>query len=135
MKNKILIPAAILLTLSVFSAYRYYNKGHRNVQREKAIVLSAKELFEAFESDEPSANAMYLDKVIEVNGVISEISSNQEKNTIVILDADNAMGGVACTLENTDGKTFEKKSHISIKGICTGYLTDVVITHGIVVNP
>lgn len=134
MKNKILIPAAILLVLSVFSAYRYYNKGHRNVQSEEAIVISAGELFKAFESDETRANAKYLDKAIEVSGTISEISSNQERNTVVILDADNVMGGVACTLENAGINTLEKGKEISIKGICTGYLTDVVITNGMLVK-
>jgi hypothetical protein len=110
-----------------------YNKPHRDPQSEESIKISATELFRSYETDEAAANALYLDKALEVSGKISEVTTNQELIPIVVLEVGNPMFGVRCTME---GPTVQAKpgDTVKIKGICTGYLSDVVIIKSTVVE-
>jgi hypothetical protein len=124
----------VLLILSVIWIVLWiYNKPHRDPQSEESIKISATELFRSYETDEAAANALYLDKALEVSGKISEVTTNQELIPIVVLEAGNPMFGVRCTME---GPTVHAKpgDTVTIKGICTGYLSDVVIIKSTVVE-
>lgn len=127
MNKKIIIPLVLLLVIGSFALYRYYNKPHRNVDDESAIEIAADQLFHDYETNETEANAKYLDKAVQVAGVVREVSSNQEGKTIVILETGNAFGGIACTMEEKSGD-LRAGVKITVKGICKGYLTDVIIT-------
>ena len=62
----------IIVALGAYGLYEY-NKGPRKLNNEKADALvSAVDLFQSFESDEQSANALYLDKIIEVIMIIKK---------------------------------------------------------------
>ena len=102
-----------------------YNKPHRDPASEASIKISATELFISYETDEVAANALYLDKVLEVSGRISEVTTNQELIAIVALQTENPMFGIRCTIEGT--VNAKPGDSVTIKGICTGYLYDVVI--------
>lgn len=130
MKKVSIIVVALLCTIAI-AGYKLYNKSHRAVEEEEAIVLTAVDLFAAYETNEEDANKKYLDKVIEVKGMVSEILLNQDGKTVIILSTSNPMFGINCTLENTSDN-IQTGSTLFIKGICTGYLSDVVITHGII---
>lgn len=121
----------IILILAVFLvAYKEFNKAHRSVSGETGIAVDAISLFKAFELNEREANERYLNKIITVSGKISEVSRNQDGKVIILLDADNPMFGVNCTLEQP-AEHLEKGQMIKVKGICTGYLSDVVVVDGI----
>jgi hypothetical protein len=126
MKKVLLVVVVVLLTVAFF-AYRYYNKPHRSLEDEAGIAVDASSLFQAFESNETEANALYLDKVIMVNGKVSSLSINQEGKQVVILETADPMFGVSCTLEEPL-VDIEIGTTIAIKGFCKGYLSDVVLT-------
>jgi hypothetical protein len=126
----ILIAIVLIVMAGILIGYVLYNKPHRSVADEDAIRVEAVELFKAFESDETLANTKYLNKAVEVSGVVAEVSTNMEGKTVVILQTDDPMFGVSCTL--ADIQQVTAKSTVTIKGICTGYLSDVVIVQGIV---
>ncbi|MEQ1587819.1 MAG: hypothetical protein ABL895_18175 [Cyclobacteriaceae bacterium] len=131
--KKILI--GILLALGVTSGviYLMYNKPHRNPATETPIKVSATELFKSFESNETEANQLYLDKVLEVTGKITEVSSNQNGMPVLALETENIVFGVRCTMENGELITQVGET-VTVKGICTGYLSDVIITNAIRVD-
>ena len=83
--KKILIGAGLILLVSALVAYKVYHKPHRQIEDERAIVLTATELFNEFENHELEAYAKYLDKVMQVTGEISEVRKNQEGKTIFLL--------------------------------------------------
>ena len=122
---------AVLILSGMLIGYMLYNKPQRSVKNEEAIEVTAAQLFQEFEGNETSANIKYLNKAVLATGTISEISSNQEGKTVLILETDNPMFGVSCTLEESPQELI-KGSSVSVKGICTGYLSDVVITRGII---
>ena len=107
------------------AGYKMYNKPHRSAASETAVALTAMRLASEYEKDEAIANKKYLDKAVQVSGTVSEVSFNQQnKPVIVLLGAD--MSGVQCTLQENAGN-IKKGDSVTIKGFCTGYLTDVIL--------
>jgi hypothetical protein len=127
----ILIIIALIILAGILIGYTLYNKPQRSVESEKAIAISAIQLFKEFEENETDANTKYLNKAVLVSGVISEINSNQEGKTVLILETENPMFGVSCTLED-QAQGLSTGASVTVKGICTGYLSDVVVTRGII---
>lgn len=126
MRRKIAVGVLIVLVSGAFVAYRLYNKPHRDPSREVGIKVEAIKLFADFQTDEAQANNMYLGKTLEVNGVVTEIAENQEQSLILVLESGDPIFGVRCTLTASDYRP-EVGESVTVKGICTGYLSDVVI--------
>lgn len=131
--KKILIGIILVGGVASVIIYRMYNKPHRDPSTESSVQISATELFRSFENNETVANGLYLDKVIEVSGKIAEVSTNQEQFPVIVLETENPMFAVRCTMENptTPAKVGDA---VTLKGICTGYLSDVIIVKGILVE-
>ena len=132
-KRTLFLIAAVGIVVMIFVAYRMYTKPHRSMKREKGIEVSAVQLFDAFAQNEASANATYLDKVLEVTGKVSEIGINLDKKPIIMLETNDMFFGIRCTMADSL-LAIEPGSTVTIKGICTGYLSDVVLTSGIIVE-
>ncbi len=132
MKNILL---AILLLGVIGGGIGYYmsNKTLDKIATLKTeISINSANLLRAFEEDENNANKRYLDKVVEVTGVVSKIKTVDNKMSIY-LDAENDLSRVICQLESANLK-IRKNDKITVKGICTGYLMDVVIVRAEVVE-
>lgn len=129
--RKILLIAGVLVFGLVVLAYFIYNKPHKNMERASAdIELSATELFTAFETDESTANEKYLDKVLAVTGEVRSVQTNEEGTVTVTLSAGSDMFGVICELDTLSERpktNFQPGETITLKGICTGMLMDVVL--------
>lgn len=129
-----IIGALVVFALGSVVAYRLYNKPHRSVEDESAYTrISASALFSAFDRNEAEANMKYLDEVIVVDGTVSEIFSNQEGEPVILLKTGDPLFGISCTM---DGGIANVKPgmRVKVKGICTGYLSDVVLTGGLLVD-
>jgi hypothetical protein len=116
----------LLLCLAGWGIYKVY-KPHSNVAGEEAAAeLSARNLYNEFQSAENTANKKWVGKVIEVSGTISSVS-DAGNYLSVNLEA-TADGGVNCSILkkdlNPDDK-FNKGDSVTIKGKCTGFLMDV----------
>ena len=136
-KNKIIISILIIGIIGVFVAYKMYNKPHVNVTNTKSdITLTADKIINDFSSDENTANKTYLEKIIEVSGTISELKVEKEKG-IITLKTNDDFGSVLCHLseEATKNiKAFKEGQTITVKGICTGYLMDVILVKCEIIN-
>lgn len=128
MDVKKLILAAIALVAAV-AVYFYINKPHRSVLDEEALRISADSLFQAFASNEADANARYLNKVILVSGKVKSVETNTDGKTVIVLETGDMMFGVNCTLAEPTNPPVGQE--ILLRGICTGYLADVIITQAI----
>jgi len=133
MKKSIVIIVLILGLSAIWFIYRMYNKPHRDPLSETSIQISASDLYLNYESNETEANELYLDKVVEIKGRIAEITTNQELVPIVVLETDNPIFGVRCTMENPMVNA-QVGDTVTIKGICTGYLSDVIITKSVFIE-
>ncbi|WP_158841827.1 OB-fold protein [Polaribacter sp. L3A8] len=136
-KNKIIISILIIVISVVFAVYKVYNKPHVNVADTKSeITLTADKIINDFSLDETKANGLYLDKIIKVYGKIDKLNLVKEKGIITLKTKDD-FGSVLCHLSEKGTKKMsllKEGQSISIKGICTGYLLDVILVNGEVTN-
>ena len=119
-----------LLAIIAFILYKVYNKPHINVANSKEDVsVSAKKVIEDFSSDETLANSVYLDKIVSIKGELSEIKLVKDKTVLILTDED-VFGTVQAELSEESAKKIKNYAigkTIIIKGICTGYLMDVIL--------
>ena len=134
-KNKIIIAIALIAAIA-FSIYYYvfvYSSQHRRqVQSETGIVITSDSLVAKYQADEKLANSLYLNKAVVVTGVILSIDKNQEGKTTLVLGRSDSFSNVSVTMISTAPITQKVGESITIKGLCTGALSDVVITDGVV---
>jgi len=91
--------------------------------------LESKQLFTEFDQNENAANQKYLGKVVLVHGRVADKAVDAKGATSLILEG-SEMAGVGCQFDKSVTKEIEqvkKGQVISVKGICTGMLMDVVL--------
>ena len=107
-----------------------YNKPFVDVENSNAkLVVSAQELLNDFQEDENRANKKYVDNIIQIKGVIAEISIARGNSVITLKDS-NGLSSIICHMgpeNNLNVLKFKKDNQITIKGICTGYLLDIIM--------
>jgi hypothetical protein len=134
-KNKIIIAIASIAVI-VFSAYYYIfiysSNNHRQVQSETGIVITSDSLVAKYQVDEKLANSLYLNKAVVVTGVLLSIDKNQEGKTTLVIGRSESFSNVSVTMTSNTPITQKVGESITIKGLCTGALSDVVITDGVV---
>jgi hypothetical protein len=133
--KKIIFLTIILAAFVTFYGYYEYNRPFKNLTKAKAdLTIGANELLVAYESNESKANTIYLDKVIEVHGKISKIESTEGKAQIT-LETQNPMSGIICEMtQNSQLGDMHIGNIVTIKGMCTGYLSDVILNQAVLVN-
>lgn len=134
-KNKI-ITAVGLIAAIAFSVYYYIfiysSNNHRQVQSETGIVITADSLVAKYQADEKLANSLYLNKAVVVTGNLLSIDKNQEGKTTLVIGRSDSFSNVSVTMISTAPIAQKVGESITIKGLCTGALSDVVITDGVV---
>lgn len=136
MKSKKKIALVVLGAVALFGfTYGYYmwNKPARDVTEEKGMEITAMAIFDSFTVNETRANKLYLDKAIQVTGEVTDIKKNQAGETVVYLKSNDPVFGVNCTFKENPG-TLVKGSNITFKGVCTGFLSDVIINQGVIIK-
>ena len=132
--KKILIGLVLLAVIGACIGYYMYNKPvDKMAQMTVDESISAEQLFTNFETDEAAANQKYLDKVLVVKGEVVKTKKDESKATI-LLDTGDMLANIMCQMESLDVDLPENGSTVSIKGLCTGYLTDVVLIKGIIIS-
>ncbi len=136
MKKPILIVAILaIIGVAVFAYFQYQKKLPSVSDLPTDYSVTANELFDAFENDEAAATEMYGNKVLEITGTIDLIEAMDSTKSITLL-ADNAMiGGVNCQMNlDQDLSVVSEGQEVTIKGICQGYLMNVVVNQSIIVS-
>lgn len=130
MKKYILITIGLLILIGGGVGYYMYNKKVPTLEDvEPDFVISANDLFNAFDSNETEALAKYENKVIEVTGVVLS-ATNTDQQSAIILEAEMAMaGGVNCSFKYPQPKEIANGTTVTIKGQCQGFLMDVVLNN------
>lgn len=129
---KKLLPILLLLLILV-GAFLFF-RGNRPSgspttvwEQDTEVEVDAVNLFNAFVQDEAGANEKYLNKIIEVSGEVSTVSTGQG-STSVVLRTNDPTYGVRCRLERQPGgdqKRYAVGQNISFKCVCSGYVQDV----------
>lgn len=139
-KNKFIL--LLILLLLIFSGYiciSYLFKDANQPLNEKTadLIVKSNELIKDFSRNEKQSLKIYAGKIIEVQGVVEEINYLNNKTTIILKGDDNNFG-IICEmnpLENDKVKKINSNDSILIKGICKGYLKDVILLNCTIQQP
>jgi len=127
LRNILLIVLALLLIAGGI-AYQQWTKPREKAEDMKGLVISAAELGKAFSTDENKANGLYLNKVIEVSGIVTEIDKNQGGGTAILIDTGDPNLPIQCTMREKN-IAIEQGKTVTIKGFCSGSsITGVMLT-------
>ncbi|MGJ7031259.1 OB-fold protein [Niabella hirudinis] len=111
--------------------YYQYNRKPPDVKTERPqITTDAPALVAAFNTDEPSANRQYLEKIIAVTGKVADVKIDTAGHATVFLSSNDPMVAVTCSFYDTETTAVKKLTagqQVTIKGVCTGKLMDVVL--------
>ena len=114
MTKTIIKVLVLLLVISLGSYYIYQNilyKDARGINSEKSILtISATDLENEYALDPAKGDAKYLNKTIEVEGIVSEVTDSS-----MVIDHK-----VFCKMNKKAEKTLMSKK-INIKGRCIGF--------------
>ena len=130
-RRTLLLTLFVLFLLAGVAVFlRTWYMPQRDVQGEKGIAVSAETIFAAYNTDEAKANTAYLNKAVEVSGTVASVKTNQAGKNVVTLKTADPMFGVQCTLAS--GNAPAVGAPVTIKGVCTGFLMDVVVTDAVI---
>ena len=135
-KGFFIITILIVLVAALVTWKWVFKEQDKSVGSQAAdMVVPAGLLVKDFENDENKANLKYLNKVIVVTGLTDNKTEN-DKNITVVLKSNNDVAGVSCSFDKTTlGNTgFEKGKTIKVKGVCTGFLMDVVLIRCVLIT-
>jgi methyl-accepting chemotaxis protein len=129
-KGLIITVIIFLVILGAIVIYLWtFRKSDLSVSSKKADVeIRSGELIQSFEKNEKLANEAYLNKIIVLAGTVDNISEDSLTVTVYLKDKD-AVSGIICSFNKSvlDISKISKGSEIKVKGICSGYLLDVVL--------
>lgn len=130
--SRMLLGSLLLVFLGLAFAFGYmYYKPHPKASGKPAdFIVTAQEFLKAYTEDEAAADAKYLDKIIEVKGLIRQISPADDGSMTITLGDKSEIGGVSAALLQTETekiKNLKVGDEVTIKGFCSGYLMDVIM--------
>lgn len=105
-----------------YYAYKEYTRKNLNPENVKPdISTTSKELYQAFTADSSAAKKKFSqkDEVVEVSGIVTSVSENQDKQTVIMLSTNDSTASVNCTMEG-EAKSVRVNDNIKLKGFCTG---------------
>ncbi len=112
-----------------------YRKLPPDLTGKKAdFSMSAKKLAEEFHLNETIAAQNYTGKILEVSGPVKEI--NREEDLLILGDSTFPLM-ISCALKSGSEKLISHKvmqANVVVRGVCTGYLLDVQLNNGVIIN-
>ncbi|MDP9076061.1 MAG: OB-fold putative lipoprotein [Bacteroidota bacterium] len=137
MKNRIVFGILVIIAINVYGGlyfvFQYSKTHHRDAATENAIVIPATQIVNDFHANEKRANLKYLNKVVQISGTVLKQGKDQAKNTTVTIKSGDPFANIFCTLKSRVNLS-RKDSVIVVKGICSGFLSDVILNDAVVMN-
>jgi len=133
--KKLLYFIIALLLIAIIGYFIVMNLPKASVKnKDAAFTISAVDLYSAFGTNENQANIKYLGKTIAVDGIITDIDTDKNGSDVLFLKSNNDMNGILCTLEPGQKGDFKINQPIKLKGMCTGFLQDVVLNKCVIIK-
>jgi hypothetical protein len=139
MKPSVKIVFLIVLLIAIgglFAGLYLYNLKPKDLQKAKPhYSISAVDFQKAFDENEKAASARYINKIIEVSGTIGSVKTGEKNTFNVTLITGNELSSIIGTFHNiSDTTVFKTRNQIIIRGVCSGFLMDVLLNNCVVVK-
>jgi len=137
-KKKLLIAAVIIGAIAAYFIWANFLKTAPSMRKlDTAFQVEAVALYKEFDSNEATANAKYLNKIIEVTGVVANIEVSEDSKPIISLKTEG-FGVIKCTMESDlddeELSEIQMNSTLVIKAECIGMLLDVLLNRSIIIE-
>ena len=137
-KKKLLISAVIIGAIAAYFIWANFLKTAPSMRKlDTAFQVEAVALYKEFDSNEATANAKYLNKIIEVTGVVANIEVSEDSKPIISLKTEG-FGVIKCTMESDlddeELSEIQMNSTLVIKAECIGMLLDVLLNRAIIIE-
>ena len=131
----IMVIALSIVVIACIYGYQEYTRKLPDTDKLKAaFTLNAADLIRQFTADEAKATVKYSDHVISVQGIIDSVQPADSIGTVFLKDG-RSTTSVMCQFDKKDFQEMlglQKGDLITIKGICSGYLMDVILVRCVV---
>jgi len=133
--KKLVVPLLVLAAIFIGIGFYMYNKPVESLDNKKAdVTVTADQLVADYEANEQAANDKYLGKVVQVSGKVAQVTSEDGKNKVVFETANPISGVITELEEGNDAEGINAGEEATVKGMCSGYLSDVILVRSTVVR-
>ncbi|GAA4278621.1 OB-fold protein [Aquimarina mytili] len=137
-KNKIItFLFCLVFAAGLYLYFGFYNRSYETIDNVATdISISSRKLTSTYMLNEKNANSIYRGKVIEVDGIVKEVSFLNNRNT-VLLHGNDKYSSVICDMQSDqieEVKKLKAGQKIRIKGICKGFLKDAILLNCMLIN-
>lgn len=131
-----LIVLIIVVLGGVFIGIYLFNLKDKDLKEVKPdFALTANDLLNTFEADEPAADSTYLNRIIDVTGIVESVKFGENNAVNVSFKTENPLSAVICTFNSTpDNFRIEPDDTVTIRGELTGFLMDVLLNNCVIVK-
>lgn len=129
---KVALFVVIFIVLAAILAALYmFNLKHIDMAKAKPdFVITATLLQKAFEDNETLATGKFTNKIIEISGKIASVKSLENNIVNISLATGSDLSSVICTFPAiTDPSKFRTGDEITVRGVCSGFLMDVLLNN------
>ncbi len=137
MRKILLYIIAIVVIAGSWFAYKAYTRTNEDLENKKPeFIIGSAALIGEFAKDTATANAKYIDKVIEVSGNIKMIDANGNP-VVIALGSQGEMSSVLCSMDSTHAEKYKGLKEgdlVTLKGICTGGVTEEIFGTDVKLN-
>jgi len=131
MKKYIWISLIVLIAAAAYYGYTQYNRENPDLSDVTAdVTVTTKELTAKYSENEEAGNKLYLNKVLKVSGILASIEKDESGAVTLILEGNDMLSSVSAQLDArrlADTNLVKRGQSVTINGVCTGKLTDVVL--------
>ena len=127
---KILLGVVVFIALAgIGIALVLFIMPHKDLGKARPdFVITAIDLQKAFEDNESAATAKFVNKVIEVRGIIESVKPGEGSILNVTLKTGSDLSSVICTFaRDADPSKLNTGNQVTIRGQCSGFLMDVLL--------
>ena len=118
----------IALGLGFWQGLKEYNRKNKDLSNVKAdIKIAAVDLIREYEGNDSASNKKYLGKIVEVNGNVKKIETDDKGFYTVVLGDTSSLSSLRCSMDSTHQKDAAKLiagSSTTVRGACTGFNKD-----------
>lgn len=129
-KIALFVVSFIALSAILAALYMYNLKATDMSKAKPDFIISASVLQQEFELDEAAASTRYINKILEVTGIIASVKSGENNIISISLSTENDFSSVICTFPAIDDPSkFIPGKEITLRGGCSGFLMDVLLNN------
>jgi hypothetical protein len=124
----------VFVVIAAAGAYYIYSEYNRRLKDtsllKAAYSLPAEQLVKEFENNDTLAGQKYMDRVLEVKGLVKELVKDEQGYFTIVLGDTNSYSAVRCsmdTLHHAEATVLQKGMDATMKGICSGFNKDELL--------